>query len=95
MNQSTPKQSDGNDRTKIEGDPDEGKQEYSGSDEGVDVPEEFQAQAHNLVKNATKSHLAHLRMKMDKREDEIRTQEHKKKAKTVPKEFSLSDMPQD
>jgi hypothetical protein len=84
---------DGNDRSVIDGDPNEGKKEH----EGVDVPEDFQVKAHALVSKATKPHLNHLRAKISSREDELFKEQHDKesanrKAKR-PMTFSTEDMP--
>lgn len=71
-----------NEDTETEGAPSEG--------EGVTVPEEFQSQAHELVKGATKPHLNHLRDKINKREDEIRADEDAAKEKKGGKGKGLS-----
>lgn len=47
--------------------------------DGVDVPEEFQQAVHKLTHKATKSHLGHMRNKINEREDEMRDEEMSKK----------------
>lgn len=60
--------------------------------EGVVVPEEFQQKTHELLKGATKEHLAHVRDRVYAREDELRNSEMKKKGgKKI--DFSTADMP--
>lgn len=47
--------------------------------DGVDVPEEFQQAVHKLTHKATKSHLSHMRNKINEREVAITDEEMSKK----------------
>ena len=66
-------------------------------DEGVTIPEEFQKHVHGVMQKATtKHHVAHIRSKLNEKEDEIRAKEHEEQAKKMKgkqKEFSTSGMP--
>ena len=64
---------------------------------GVVVPEEFQQQTHELLKNATtKHHLSHIRDRIYEKEDAIRKAEMSKKpkGKGADMEYSTAGMPQ-
>jgi hypothetical protein len=89
MNQEISKESSGDDASYEEGNPNEGKEE------GIDVPEEFQAKAHALVKGASRAHLSHLSSKISARQEELSKEESKKRSTGKIKTFSVDDMPKD
>jgi hypothetical protein len=68
------------------------------SAEGVDVPEEFQQKAHELIHKATRAHISHIRGKLSDREQELRDEEeeeNKGKKGGIPETMSAEDMPAD
>ena len=67
---------------------------------GVVIPEEFQQRVHALVHKAPKIHLAHIRDRINQREDDLRKEEAEKMSKTskkggknIPAEYSTAEMP--
>lgn len=72
------------------------KQQLSGeSDEGVHVTEEYQKQAHALIGKADKHQVAHVRSRVNDREEELRKAEMKKDkpSKGKPEVFDATSSP--
>ena len=70
--------------------------EEQASDEGVDVPESFQQQAHALIHKATKPQLDHVSAKVSARHSEISKAEMEKSSKGAKGKvgsFSTEGMP--
>lgn len=60
---------------------------------GVDIPEDFQQHVHEMMSKASsKHHLAHIRSKLNDKEDEMRKAEMAK-SKGKGAKFSLDDAP--
>lgn len=73
------------------------EQQEDPSASGVVVPEEFQQQTHELLKNATtKHHLSHIRDRIYEKEDAMRKAEMAKrpKGKGADINYSTEAMPQ-
>lgn len=62
-------------------------------DEGVDISEEFQKQAHHITHKASKHQLHHLSRKIDERHGELNKAEMLKNKKGHSMEYSTADMP--
>lgn len=70
------------------------KQQTSGeSDSGIVVSEEYQKQAHSLTHKANKHQIAHVRTRVNDREDELRKAEMKGSGKKSPATMSTDGMP--
>jgi len=61
--------------------------EAANTSNGVELPEDYQAKVHEVTHKASKTQIAHVRAKVNAREDEMRAEEMKKKS---PKDMTYS-----